>query len=115
MFTGSISTITGTRRIVEKYKVHPNTFKNLQTGQAVLSIKSPAAEVGVVNITPPRTSATDPADADTAAPMQRQLAPPPESQPPMPHCPPTAFHALGDLVGHIRDNGLRAVLGANRR
>jgi conjugal transfer pilus assembly protein TraD len=115
MFTGSISTITGTRRIVEKYKVHPNTFKNLQTGQAVLSIKSPAAEVGVVNITPPRTSPVDPADAASATPTRRQLTPPPESQPPMPHGPPTAFHALGDLVGHIRDNGLGTVLKGGDR
>jgi conjugal transfer pilus assembly protein TraD len=115
LITGSISTVTGTRRIVEKFKLHPNTFKNLETGQAVLSIKSPHAMAGVVNIDPPRTSATALADAGTAAPMRRQLTPPPESQPAMPHGPPTAFHALGQLASHIRDNGLGVVLGRNER
>ena len=114
LFTGSISTITGTRRIVEKYKVHPNTFKNLQTGQAVLSIKSPAAEVGVVNITPPRISATDPADVASAAPMHRHLTPPPESQPAQPYSPPTAFHVLGELASHVRENGIGVLLKGGR-
>jgi conjugal transfer pilus assembly protein TraD len=114
LITGSFSTVTGTRRIVEKFKLHPNTFKNLETGQAVLSIKSPHAMAGVVNIDPPRISPADPADADVAVPMRRQLTPPPESQPPMPQTPPTGLHALVQLAAHIRDNGPRVFLGGSK-
>jgi conjugal transfer pilus assembly protein TraD len=114
LITGSFSTVTGTRRIVEKFKLHPNTFKNLETGQAVLSIKSPHAMAGVVNIDPPRINRADPADADVAVPMHRQLTPPPESQPPMPQTPPTGLHALVQLAAHIRDNGPRVFLGGSK-
>jgi hypothetical protein len=107
LFTGTISTVTGTRRIVEKFKLHPNTFKNLETGQAVLSIKSPRAMAGVVNIQPPYTHPADRPDPTTLEPMRRHLAPPPDTAPPPPRNP-----TILDLAGNVAESLLGRATGS---
>lgn len=104
LINGQVSSVIGTRRIVEKFKLHPNTFKNLRTGQAVLSIKAPDAMAGVVDVRPPRVYPDEPVQA---IPADRWLTPPvePPLGPPAHHAP-TAFHAIGQLAGHVRENGV---------
>jgi conjugal transfer pilus assembly protein TraD len=47
----------GTTREVERFIVHPNEVKTLETGQAVVLTKTPQAQVSRVGIAPPRRSA----------------------------------------------------------
>lgn len=44
----------GTRRLVERYRVDPDTIKTLPTGQAVVITKLPRASVQKVRVRPPR-------------------------------------------------------------
>lgn len=106
LFAGTVSTVIGSRRLVEKYKLHPNTFKNLTTGQAVLSIKAPHAMVGIVDIAPPHTHLADRPDPTTIQPMRRHLAPPPDSTPAPPRNP-----TIIDLAGNLADNLLGRATG----
>jgi conjugal transfer pilus assembly protein TraD len=53
LLTRSVSPVIGTRRLVDKYVVHPNTFKGLLRGQAVVIRKHPRSCVDVVAVTPP--------------------------------------------------------------
>ena len=53
LLTRSVSPVIGTRRLVDKYVVHPNTFKGLVRGAAVVIRKHPRSSVDVVAITPP--------------------------------------------------------------
>ena len=105
LWTG-VSSVTGTRRLVDKYTIHPNTFKTLRTGEAVLSIKAPEAAAGVINI--------DPDPDSSPLPMQRSLTPPSRPQPSY-EAPPTVFHALGQLAGHVRENGVGVFFGAGQK
>jgi conjugal transfer pilus assembly protein TraD len=49
----SVSPVVGTRRLVDRYVIHPNVFKALVCGHAVVIRKHPRACVDVVAITPP--------------------------------------------------------------
>jgi conjugal transfer pilus assembly protein TraD len=51
---GRHDTSRGTRREVERYIVHPNEIKSLQTGQAVLISKGSTARPRTINVQPPR-------------------------------------------------------------
>ena len=53
LLTRSVSPVVGTRRLVDKYVIHPNAFKGLVRGEAVVIRKHPQACVDVVAITPP--------------------------------------------------------------
>jgi hypothetical protein len=46
----------GTRRQVERFRVHPNVVKTLGPGQAVLLVKSPAVQVTPVRVARPETA-----------------------------------------------------------
>jgi hypothetical protein len=43
----------GSKREVEEFRIHPNTIKELPTGQAVLITKLPKSTSTIVQITPP--------------------------------------------------------------
>jgi conjugal transfer pilus assembly protein TraD len=47
----------GTRRQVEHFALHPNVIKELETGDAVLITKQPAARARTVHVGPPRQTA----------------------------------------------------------
>jgi hypothetical protein len=47
----------GTRRLSERYVVHPNVIKTLPVGEAVVLTKLPTAEVRQVRVTPPAVPA----------------------------------------------------------
>jgi hypothetical protein len=102
---GQVSTVIGTRRVIDEYTVHPNTFKNLGIGQAVLSIKAPEAAVGVINV-------DDHNHDGPSAPMDRSLTPPTRTPPD--YQAPTIFTALGDITNHVSKNGIGAFFGAGR-
>jgi type IV secretory pathway TraG/TraD family ATPase VirD4 len=55
----------GTRRLAERYVVHPNVIKTLPVGHAVILTKLPTAEVRRVAVRPP------PAGHDRPAPLRR--------------------------------------------
>jgi hypothetical protein len=57
----------GTRRLAERYVVHPNVIKTLPVGHAVILTKLPSAEVRRVSVRPP----PPPAGHDRAAPPRR--------------------------------------------
>jgi conjugal transfer pilus assembly protein TraD len=70
----------GTRRLVERHRVHPDTIASLRTGEALVITKIPAAEVRLVNVEPPTRlpPAAAPAPAPRSLPAAtRELAPPP--------------------------------------
>jgi conjugal transfer pilus assembly protein TraD len=46
----------GTRRQVERFRVHPNVVKTLGPGEAVLLVKSPSAQVTPVRVARPETA-----------------------------------------------------------
>ena len=50
----------GTRREVERFRIHPDAIASLPTGAAVLITKVPRAEVRVVQVTPPALAASAP-------------------------------------------------------
>jgi hypothetical protein len=64
-------------------------------------------------VTPPYLDAEH--DRPTS-PMNRQLVLPPQDAPPaLPHNgSPTALQALGDVVEHVRENGIGAFLGGSK-
>ncbi len=64
----------GTRRLAERYAVHPNEIKTLAPGAAVVLTKLPTAEVRRVRVTPPRREPSPPARAHV--PRVRAVAPP---------------------------------------
>ncbi|MDQ6835428.1 MAG: DUF853 family protein [Actinomycetota bacterium] len=85
LFSGSGS--RGSRRLVERYAVHPNEIKALAPGQAVILSKTPTASVKRVRVAAPARAARpsvdpsptlDPATAAAARATvsQRLLAPP---------------------------------------
>ncbi len=106
LITGNASSTTGSRRLVEKFKLHPNTFKNLRTGQAVLSIKAPDAMAGIINVHPPRIN---PNELPNAMPVDRQLTPPADPPPPAPQ--PT----IRQLAEHVCDSGIEALTNPSGR
>jgi hypothetical protein len=53
----------GTERQVERYVIHPNEIKTLQTGQALLLTKTPAARVARMRVTPAVPASTPAAAA----------------------------------------------------
>jgi hypothetical protein len=53
---GGYSTSRGTRRQVERFVIHPNQIKTLPTGEAIVITKTPAADVQVVRVSPPRNT-----------------------------------------------------------
>jgi conjugal transfer pilus assembly protein TraD len=53
LLTRSVSPVVGTRRLVDKYVIHPNAFKRLVRGQAVVIRKHPNPCADVVAISPP--------------------------------------------------------------
>jgi type IV secretory pathway TraG/TraD family ATPase VirD4 len=57
---GRRSASRGTRREVERFIVHPNEIKSLQTGQVVMITKTPVARATRLRVSPPRR---DPPDA----------------------------------------------------
>jgi conjugal transfer pilus assembly protein TraD len=64
----------GSRREVERFRVHPNEVKTLPTGHAVMLTKVPAAQIVRVRIDPPAgpASARPPTRAPAPAPGQDQ-------------------------------------------
>lgn len=104
-FATGVSSVMGTRRLVDKYTIHPNTFKSLGVGQAVLSIKAPEAAAGVINVDPNH-------DTGPSAPMNRTLTPPPRPTPD--YQAPTIFTAIGDITNHVSKNGIGAFFGGGR-
>jgi hypothetical protein len=50
---GARETGLGSKRLVDEYVVHPNVFKRLQAGQAVLIRKQPEADARVVRVVVP--------------------------------------------------------------
>ncbi len=56
---GRRSPSRGTRREVERPKVHPNEIKTLKTGQVVMITKTPEARTTRVQVSPPRRDAPD--------------------------------------------------------
>ncbi len=76
MFAGAGAS-RGTRRLVERYTVHPNEIKTLPTGAAVVLTKLPAARVERVWVAPPpaRAAASTPArTSGRAMPSRRGRA-----------------------------------------
>jgi hypothetical protein len=68
---GGYDTGRGTRRLTEKFIIHPNKIKTLRTGEAVIISKIGGSRARTVRVTPPRgQSALD--------------------RPPSPHRPPSA-------------------------
>lgn len=55
-FSAGAGASRGTRREVERFVVHPNEMKRLQTGQAVLLTKTPSARVTRVRVSPLRSA-----------------------------------------------------------
>jgi conjugal transfer pilus assembly protein TraD len=53
LLTRSVSPVVGSRRLVDKYVIHPNVFKGLACGQAVVIRKHPKSQVDLVTIAPP--------------------------------------------------------------
>jgi hypothetical protein len=49
----------GSRREVEEFRIHPNTIKDLPTGQAVLITKTPQADARIIQIMPELRNSTD--------------------------------------------------------
>jgi hypothetical protein len=80
MFSGA-GGVRGTRRLVERYVVHPNEIKTLAVGQAVVLTKLPSADVQRVQVTPPELG-------PAAAPGPRRRDPP--AGPPAPRRRPPA-------------------------
>jgi conjugal transfer pilus assembly protein TraD len=79
----------GTRRQVERFRVHPNVVKTLPPGEAVMLIKSPVAMVHRVRVTPLELGPTPRAASlttthDTARPGLPRPAPPAQLAPPAP-------------------------------
>jgi type IV secretory pathway TraG/TraD family ATPase VirD4 len=56
---GRRSPSRGTRRAVERPRVHPNEIKTLRTGEAVIITKTPEARATRLQITPPRREPPD--------------------------------------------------------
>ncbi|HSO98532.1 MAG TPA: TraM recognition domain-containing protein, partial [Solirubrobacteraceae bacterium] len=46
----------GTRRLVERHRIHPDTIASLPTGEALVITKIPAAQVRIVQVQPPAAS-----------------------------------------------------------
>ncbi len=63
----------GTRREVERYRVHPNTIRTLGAGEALLITKAPATDVQLVRVLPARAVA--PAARAPSAAAPRGVAP----------------------------------------
>ena len=63
----------GTRRLVERYRVEPDTIKTLEPGQAVVITKIPTSTVQKVTVLPPR--AQPPRDPPPRDPPPRTLPP----------------------------------------
>lgn len=57
MFTGKPGSPTetglGTKREVEQFRIHPNTIKELPTGQAVLITRAPTTTARIIKVLPP--------------------------------------------------------------
>jgi hypothetical protein len=53
----------GTRREVERFRIHPDAIASLPTGAAVLITKVPRAQVRVVQVAPPAVAASGPGSA----------------------------------------------------
>jgi hypothetical protein len=51
---GGYDTGRGTRRLTEKFIIHPNKIKALPTGEAVIISKIGGARARTVRVTPPR-------------------------------------------------------------
>jgi type IV secretory system conjugative DNA transfer VirD4/TraG family protein len=64
----------GTRREVERFRIHPDAIASLPTGAAVLITKVPRAEVRVVQVAPLTVAGNGPASGGLAPP-QRTLPP----------------------------------------
>jgi hypothetical protein len=60
----------GTKRLVDEYRVHPNTLKTLRTGEAVLIRKHPKPDVRVIHVIPTTT-----ADDNESAPERKEPTP----------------------------------------
>jgi hypothetical protein len=56
---GRRTAVRGTRREVERYKVHPNEIKSLATGQVVMISKTPVARTTRVRVRPPSRQPPD--------------------------------------------------------
>jgi type IV secretory pathway TraG/TraD family ATPase VirD4 len=44
----------GTRRQVERFVIHPNEIKRLQTGDAIVMTKQPSAQTRTAHVRPPQ-------------------------------------------------------------
>jgi conjugal transfer pilus assembly protein TraD len=92
----------GTRRQVERFRVHPNVVKTLGPGEAVLLVKSPAAQVTLVRVARAETGgAPVPAPARPAvaspvagAPPARAISGPARAIPVMAEAIPVAAEAI---------------------
>ncbi|MEA2146864.1 MAG: conjugal transfer pilus assembly protein TraD [Solirubrobacteraceae bacterium] len=90
----------GTRREVERFRIHPDAIASLPTGAAVLITKVPRAEVRVVQVTPPALAASAPGTGQLvpAAALPRDLTPPS----------PARVHARGPQAAARRSNAPRS-------
>jgi conjugal transfer pilus assembly protein TraD len=66
----------GTRHEVERFVVHPNQIKSLQTGEAVMITKLPAASVRLVTVSPREPASEVASRAPEPAPERPATAPP---------------------------------------
>jgi hypothetical protein len=74
---GGYDTGRGTRRLTEKFIVHPNEIKTLATGEAVVISKLRGGRARTVRVTPPRQPPTnDRAPTHDRAPTRDRPAPP---------------------------------------
>ena len=56
----TVTDTAGSKREVEEFRIHPNTIKELPTGQAALITKTPRAEACIVQVIPgPRDGTSD--------------------------------------------------------
>ncbi|HEY3729089.1 MAG TPA: hypothetical protein VGL51_18070, partial [Solirubrobacteraceae bacterium] len=94
----------GTRREVERFRVHPNEIKSLVTGQAVLITKTPETRVTRVQVSPPAVATAGPGpsqpspSAPSSPPPSAPSSPPPSassSPPPSVASPPPPDAAPG--------------------
>ncbi len=112
----------GTRRLVERYSVHPNEIKTLATGAAVVLTKLPTAEVRRVRVIAPRREPSPPAPAPVPGmpPLGEPSPPAPARMPVMPtHREPSpaapAHVAPVRAVAQPRDAARSASSGGDRQ
>jgi hypothetical protein len=72
----------GTRRLVERYVVHPNEIKTLAPGEAIVLTKLPVAAVQRVRVAPPPVASPPPPVPSPPPPARGEPPPPAPRQPP---------------------------------